>query len=806
MPPVLPKPRVPFLFMKLQWDERTQKSDLGPPMEQMQPSCRAIRIVASKSHDSREEDCSKRFLIIAIPFKMPKDAVRNWLQTAVNKGVYTKELGHTFKSLGCTESGIKIGQWIFFREDKHCTVATLLAEFGDISQVFRASGPGKYSARLKLSFSSSVPSIDISDAQVLEVSDLKARDGTLTADGCGAIRETCAKRIRKVLRLPSHTSVFHFRRGGLKGLLVAYPDNLFEKKICNSQSSQVMIAYRPSMLKYKGGPVMLDIQNVPDRHPPAARLNYFFIVQLLSLGVKLNPLKRLLESTLEAIKSISSNRRHALRYIDGTLDAKADGFQQDVFEMLQAGHAMSEPTVKASLKRIQQSQYISLREKLTILIPKSCYVYGVVDELGVLKDDEVFINLCERSGIIESKVFVTRNPCYKPSDIRILKAVNCVELAFHSNSIVFPRNGPFSIPNSMAGGDLDGDTFFVCWDQTIMPPTEVKPTLAMASTNTGKKKASREWDVSKLDERLIEVFVLLRGDRLLARASNEWKNVVEKVPGLAKGEYPLALAEIVEVALDLTKTGDDFYEFRAKFDSLQKKYGKDVNENARPPTDELRAMVPSEDKHAFMPPPVYPIDQDIVKFSEVPELQREWAKHYDEGKKIMREFNLALAESIKVDKDLAELGDKRSQRRNIENGSGSSRQVEEIKRKFMDTWFPASSWFMDEEYKQGHLRASAWYKVGYEAGKPAFAWLGARYLNNIKSFTTNNNKPGLAIGALLNLDDSASVLSLAVSRSKDESKIESRTVSMTKSKSRTTTVKDASTKTSSRARSKDTTY
>ncbi len=43
----------------------------------------------------------------------------------------------------------------------------------------------------------------------------------------------------------------------------------------------------------------------------------------------IQPIKRLLDSNLETIKSISTNRRHALRYIDGTLDAKADGFQQD---------------------------------------------------------------------------------------------------------------------------------------------------------------------------------------------------------------------------------------------------------------------------------------------------------------------------------------------------------------------------------------------------------------------------------------------------------------------------------------------
>lgn len=52
-------------------------------------------------------------------------------------------------------------------------------------------------------------------------------------------------------------------------------------------------------------------------------------MELPGFLTSMQPIKRLLESNIDTIKSISSNRRHALRYIDGTLDAKADGFQQD---------------------------------------------------------------------------------------------------------------------------------------------------------------------------------------------------------------------------------------------------------------------------------------------------------------------------------------------------------------------------------------------------------------------------------------------------------------------------------------------
>lgn len=58
------------------------------------------------------------------------------------------------------------------------------------------------------------------------------------------------------------------------------------------------------------------------------------------------------------------------------------------------------------------SQYVhyrnySLPESL-MCFQRSCYVYGIVDELGVLNDGEVYINLPYREGPIVSDVLVAR--------------------------------------------------------------------------------------------------------------------------------------------------------------------------------------------------------------------------------------------------------------------------------------------------------------------------------------------------------------------------------------------------------------
>ena len=56
---------------------------------------------------------------------------------------------------------MKAGKLMFFREDHEWTVQRLLSSFGDLPSVYLKSGYGKYSARLGLSFSSTVESMDV---------------------------------------------------------------------------------------------------------------------------------------------------------------------------------------------------------------------------------------------------------------------------------------------------------------------------------------------------------------------------------------------------------------------------------------------------------------------------------------------------------------------------------------------------------------------------------------------------------------------------------------------------------------------
>ena len=63
---------------------------------------------------------------------------------------------YRYTFLGITETGIKAGEVIFFEEDRRYTVRELLESFGGLVDVFMTFGPGKYAARLGLSFSSTI--------------------------------------------------------------------------------------------------------------------------------------------------------------------------------------------------------------------------------------------------------------------------------------------------------------------------------------------------------------------------------------------------------------------------------------------------------------------------------------------------------------------------------------------------------------------------------------------------------------------------------------------------------------------------
>ncbi|KAH2127605.1 hypothetical protein KXV68_001981, partial [Aspergillus fumigatus] len=132
-----------------------------------------------------------------------------------------------------------------------------------------------------------------------------------------------------------------------------------------------------------------------------------------------------------------------------------------------------------SLVADEHKKMLNKREdqKCRILVPESRLVFGVCDPRGVLQEGECFLRVTDDMNggrprtIVGCEVVVTRNPCLHPGDLRKLKAVDRPELSHLRDCIVFAVKGERPAADQMSGGDLDGDTFFVCWDPDLVPST-----------------------------------------------------------------------------------------------------------------------------------------------------------------------------------------------------------------------------------------------------------------------------------------------------------------------------------------------
>jgi len=117
-------------------------------------------------------------------------------------------------------------------------------------------------------------------------------------------------------------------------------------------------------------------------------------------------------------------------------------------------------------------KFLDLMGKFKIHLKKSCYLMGIIDYYGILKENEVFIHFSNNKRenyIIKNEVLILKNPVYSVNDIKLL---NCIENEFlkerYKDVIVFPSTGRYSIPASLSNSDLDGDFYYIIYEKSFI--------------------------------------------------------------------------------------------------------------------------------------------------------------------------------------------------------------------------------------------------------------------------------------------------------------------------------------------------
>lgn len=343
----------------------------------------------------------------------------------------------------------------------------------------------KYAARLGQCFSTTRLLHDIPAPTIVSIPDVE-RNGFCFTDGVGKISLRLAKMIADQWKTDYIPSAFQFRMGGCKGVLVTWPEaNDFEVHIRKSQE------------KFSSEFNGLEIIRLS--HYTTATLNRQTISILSCLGVPDSVFIDLLIQELRNYDLAMKDRAFACKLLRQYVDESQSSIM--LAGMLDYGFMESnEPYVSAMLQLWRSWSIKYLKEKARIPIADSAFVLGCIDETGTLKGHinkkrrreekpvnelpEIFLQISDPNNRGEPKIItgvciVGRNPSLHPGDIRVVKAVDVPALRQvraadgreipRLDVVVFPMHGDQDIPSMCSGGDLDGDDFFVIWNQDLIP-------------------------------------------------------------------------------------------------------------------------------------------------------------------------------------------------------------------------------------------------------------------------------------------------------------------------------------------------
>ena len=402
-----------------------------------------------------------------------------------------------FKYLTSSNNQIKSGSgWYFNLEGTNYNkIENIINEIGNFKE---EKNKYKNVARRGQCTSNSTPIDFISPNEIIEIPDIKTPNGKyIYSDGIGQISLFLAKKCFEKMKKKKddfYCSAFQIRLLGIKGVLAINPKLSDEK-----------ILVRPSMKKFNSSNYELGI--IKGSSYSSGYLNRQIIILLKSLGVDskifLDMTKNTLSLYYNFLYSLTDNvpkrRKGNLMLKNNTelrdeILSKCYYFKPLInFYLYRDEHIKfnNEPFINQILLSSLALKVRDIKTKGKIYENQSANLMGVLDETGLLKHDEIFIHInksvcksydsLEYDKIIEGEVFITKNPCLHPGDIRIVKAVNNEKvnnaLKHMINVIVFSsncENNERPIPNQISGGDLDGDIYFVSWNKNLLNNIKIR--------------------------------------------------------------------------------------------------------------------------------------------------------------------------------------------------------------------------------------------------------------------------------------------------------------------------------------------
>lgn len=381
--------------------------------------------------------------------------------------------GRTYSFLAFSSNQLRDRSAWFFAENGNVSVAGIMIWMGK----FRDRNVAKCAARIGQCFSSTYATVEIPQSQVNQQLPDIERNGYTFSDGIGIITQDLASEVANRLNLKENPPcAYQIRYAGYKGVVACWP----------AKDDTFRMFLRPSMNKFASNHSILEVCSWARFQP--GFLNRQIVTLLSALMVPDEIFWNMQNHMISKLEKIIENRDVAFDILTGS--CAEQGHTAAI--MLSAGFKpQTEPHLRGMLSSIRAAQFSDLREKARIFVPFGRWLMGCLDELGVLKQGQCFIQVSntaiencffkhgsrfseknEKREIVRGLVVIAKNPCLHPGDVRILEAVDSPGLHHLHDCLVFPQEGDRPHTDEASGSDLDGDLYFVTWDENLVPPSK----------------------------------------------------------------------------------------------------------------------------------------------------------------------------------------------------------------------------------------------------------------------------------------------------------------------------------------------
>ena len=399
----------------------------------------------------------------------------------LRQGVWVN--GEEYQFLGCSSSGLRKRTCYMLRGTKE-DMEVVWKECGDFEAIKSVS---KRLKRIGQLFSAATPThVEIQNENVIEIDDIETNGGNFT-DGCGKIGTDLAKRIMKKSKLQLVDkdeyipSVFQIRYQGCKGVVIKDPSVARNK-----------LLIRKSMKKFNPGSKPFQELWLCDQSRPNSfgHLNRQFIMLFSGLGIKDEVFLQLQKEYFVQLEGMMEEPEMAIKMLLWNNQVDLAGRVSRCFTNKEF---KADVSLQKELSYLQ-SKLIEKIDKLNFLVVESRNVFGVCDPLNVLEYGQCFFRPTIRGKpmTVSACVTVAKSPCYLLGDVRVLRAVDVQGLEDLVDCIVFPTKGKRPHSTEIAGSDLDGDQYFVCWNKDLIVPNCQEPYGYPSQEAPSTSKVTRE--------------------------------------------------------------------------------------------------------------------------------------------------------------------------------------------------------------------------------------------------------------------------------------------------------------------------